>query len=448
MESTVIGRLRIEVRGGSLEIVGSKDSSSVPIGSSAVVVGRSKGCTLVVDDKQVSKLHAEFVATEFGVRVRDLGSRNGTYVGEHRVDQAYLTSTATVQCGDTKLRFKPARAEEKDMPKRTEFGRLVGRTPEMVDVFEKLARVAATDISLLILGETGTGKELVAKAVHEAGDRASKPFVVIDCTTVPSALAESTLFGHERGSFTGASERRISPFVEASGGTVFLDELGELPADVQGKLLRALAEKQIKSVGGTAYRSVDVRIIAATRRELRHEINAGQFRSDLYFRIADMTIEMPPLRRRKADIRFLAQRIFAELGEPDAFARCTEDFLGQLERHDWPGNVRELRKALNVALSLSRGEEIETVPEMLQLAEPSSTARVSSARMAAEIQRDVVGPIWRDYYAQLYEEMEGNITEIALRSGITRVTVRRLLRLYGIGDEARARRTQRARGRS
>jgi transcriptional regulator with AAA-type ATPase domain len=208
MDSTVIGRLRVEVRGGTVEVVGSKPSLSLPIGESPLVIGRSKGCALALDDKQVSKLHAELVATELGVRVRDLGSRNGTYVDEHRIDQGYLTSAAIVQCGDTKLRFKPARVEEKDVPRRTEFGRLVGRTPAMVDIFEKLAKVAATDISLLILGETGTGKELVAKAVHDAGDRASKPFVVIDCTTVPSALAESTLFGHERGSFTGASERR------------------------------------------------------------------------------------------------------------------------------------------------------------------------------------------------------------------------------------------------
>src|SRR5207237_1190689 len=224
-----------------------------------------------------------------------------------------------------------------------EFGPLVGTSPLMRAVFDKLKKAAPTELTCLITGETGSGKELVAQAIHMGSARANKPFVVVDCGAIPATLAESALFGHERGAFTGAVDKRISPFVEADGGTIFLDELGELPVDVQPKLLRALAEQRIKSVGSNSYRPVNVRVIAATRRDLVREVNAGTFRSDLYFRVAQLRIELPALRERTEDIPALVRKMITDLGDPTAYSRITNDSLERLMRHDWPGNVRELR---------------------------------------------------------------------------------------------------------
>ena len=200
------------------------------------------------------------------------------------------------------------------MPDAAEFGPLVGKSAAMRTVFERLRKTAPTELSVLIMGETGTGKELVAQAIHEASPRAHKPFVVVDCGAIPASLAESALFGHERGRFTGAVDRRISPFVEADGGTIFLDELGELPIDVQPKLLRALAEQRVKSVGSNAYKPVNVRVIAATRRDLVREVNEGTFRSDLFFRVAQLRVELPALRSRLEDIPALVRRMMNDLG--------------------------------------------------------------------------------------------------------------------------------------
>ena len=224
----------------------------------------------------------------------------------------------------------------------------------MRGVFERLKKAAPTDLTVLVTGETGTGKELVAQAIHEASSRAHKPFVVVDCGAIPATLAESALFGHERGSFTGAVDKRISPFVEADGGTIFLDELGELPLDVQPKLLRALAEQRIKSVGSNSYRPVNVRVIAATRRDLVREVNAGTFRSDLYFRVAQLKVELPSLRQRLEDIPVLVRRMIEDLGDKDSYGRITNDSLERLMRHDWPGNVRELRNVVAVALAFTK----------------------------------------------------------------------------------------------
>ncbi len=434
MDSTVIGRSRLEVRGGTLEIVGAK-STRITIGTDPCTIGRTAGCTIVLDDKQVSKVHAELIATDLGVHLRDLDSRNGTFLGEHRVHDAYLTKPALIRCGDTKLSFTPKRPEEHVATVRNQFGRLVGSTPEMRAIFDKLALIAPTDISVLIGGETGTGKELVAQAIHDASTRAKGPFVVIDCGAIPASLAESTLFGHERGSFTGAVEKRISPFVEATGGTVFLDELGELPLEVQPKLLRALADQRIKSVGSNTYRQVDVRILAATRRELRKEVNAGSFRSDLLFRIAQVSVELPPLRRRMADLQVLVKRIVAELADESASSRLTEAFLDRLARHDWPGNVRELRSVVNVALAVSKGGPIEGMPDLIQLGGAASLDESLLLRTIAELERDVISPIWREYFAKLHVETKGNVSEIARRAAVSRPTARAMLRKYGIGSD-------------
>ncbi len=342
MESTIVAKGKLEVRGGSLKVTrGKGNKSELDIGPETSVVGRNEACDLVLDDKRVSAVHMELVATERGVRVRDLGSRNGTFLSDTRVGEVYLLKSTVLTCGESALEFSPSTPEQVDVPDVAEFGPLVGASAIMRSVFERLRKAAPTELTVLITGETGTGKELVAQAIHEASARKNKPFVVVDCSAIPSSIAESTLFGHERGSFTGAVDKRISPFVEADGGTIFLDELGELPVDVQPKLLRALAEQRVKSVGSNTYRPVNVRVLAATRRDLVREVNSSSTsEADLYFRVAQLKVELPALRERLEDIPGLVRRMCADLGEKAAYNRISSDSLERLMRHDWPGNVR------------------------------------------------------------------------------------------------------------
>jgi len=281
LDITVGLRNRVNVRGGRLRL--DSDDTWFEIGQDPLILGRNPACQVVIEDGKVSAVHAEFTATEHGVKVRDLASRNGTYVSDVRVGEVYVSNACTLRVGATDIHFEPLSPERVTVPPIPSFGPLVGHSEEMRKIFDRLTKIAPTELTVLICGETGTGKELAALAIHEASKRKGKPFVVVDCGSIPPTLAEATLFGHERGAFTGAVDKHLSPFHEAEGGTIFLDELGELPLDVQPKLLRALAERRVKSVGGSTYKSFDVRVIAATRRDLVRGVNSGAFRSDLYF---------------------------------------------------------------------------------------------------------------------------------------------------------------------
>src|ERR1700722_19892748 len=434
MDATIVAKGRFEVLGGTLTVAKGKGTKThIEVGPETNVVGRNEACDLVLDDRKVSAVHMELVATERGVRVRDLGSRNGTFLGGTRIGEVYLLKPTQILCGDTVLEFAPTAAEQVDVPDVAEFGPLVGSSAGMRAVFERLRKTAPTELTVLITGETGTGKELVAQAIHEASPRAHKPFVVVDCGSIPATLAESALFGHERGSFTGAVDKRISPFVEADGGTIFLDELGELPIDVQPKLLRALAEQRVKSVGSNAYRSVNVRVIAATRRDLVREVNAGTFRSDLYFRVAQLKVELPALRQRLEDIPALVRRMMVDLGDPHAYDRITNDSLERLMRHDWPGNVRELRNVIAVALAFGKEGPLDLAQHLapnVQAAESTPTR----GRTFQDAKRDVLSRFEREYFTALYAECSGNVSEIGRRAAMERAHVRGYLRRHGIGD--------------
>ncbi len=437
MDSTIVAKGRFEVRGGTLTVAKGKGTKpKLEIGPETNVVGRNEACDLVLDDRKVSAVHMELVATERGVRVRDLGSRNGTFVGDTRIGEVYLLKPTSVVCGDTILEFAPTRAEQVDIPDVAEFGPLVGTSAGMRAVFERLRKTAPTELTVLITGETGTGKELVAQAIHEASPRANKPFVVVDCGAIPASLAESALFGHERGSFTGAVDKRISPFVEADGGTIFLDELGELPIDVQPKLLRALAEQRVKSVGSNAYRSVNVRVIAATRRDLVREVNDGTFRSDLFFRVAQLKVELPSLRQRLEDIPALVRRMMVDLGDPHAYERITNDSLERLMRHDWPGNVRELRNVIAVALAFGKEGPLDLAQHLAPLAQAAESTP-TRGRTFQDAKRDVLARFEREYFTALYAECSGNVSEIGRRAAMERAHVRGYLRRHGIGDANR-----------
>lgn len=436
----------LRVLGGTIRPFGRSEATSLP-GEHSLMLGRHRTCHLVLDDPRVSAVHAEMTASVDGVRLRDLGSTNGTYVGGVRVSEVFLDTRTVFRVASTNILFEPC-AVEVAMAEVPRFGALVGQSQVMRALFSRLQRVAPTDLTVLLGGETGTGKELAARAIHEASARAKGPFVVVDCASIPASLAESTLFGHEKGAFTGATDRRTSPFVEATGGTIFLDELGELPIDLQPKLLRALAERRIKPVGGSTYRPVDVRVVAATRRNLAREVNDGAFRSDLFFRLAEVQVEMPSLRARLDDIPILVGAMLRELGDADGLARVSGDELARLIRHDWPGNVRELRNAVSVAYALSDGGALEIAPhlgalsaprasdELIELAAPPPPPRGSGIAMHSvsfkDAKQDSLTRFEREYFGSLHRETGGNVSEMARRSGLERAHVRMYLRRHGI----------------
>ncbi|MBK8941259.1 MAG: sigma 54-interacting transcriptional regulator [Polyangiaceae bacterium] len=440
LDATVAGsKTRLEVRGGRIRVAKGEWRE---VGTEPVIVGRNAACQIVLDDSKVSAVHAEFLATPTGVRLRDLGSRNGTWVGGVRVADVYLSANTKVRVGESELFFEPLRPEKVAIAAIPAFGPLVGAGAPMRAIFDRLAKIAPTDLTVLIQGETGTGKELVAQAIHLASNRAKKPFVVVDCGSIPPTLAEATLFGHERGAYTGAVDKRLSPFEEAHGGTIFLDELGELPLEVQPKLLRALAERRIKSVGGSNYREVDVRVLAATRRDLVRAVNAGTFRSDLYFRVAQVKIEMMALRQRLEDIPVLVRKMLKDLGDESAIERITTITFERLMRHDWPGNVRELRNAVAVAFALaSEEEELDIAAHLGALSESPAATSAGAGTIAVafrgrpfqEAKRDVLARFERDYFAALADDAKGNVSEMARRAGMERAHVRAYLRRHGIG---------------
>ncbi|HRI63789.1 MAG TPA: sigma-54-dependent Fis family transcriptional regulator, partial [Polyangium sp.] len=311
--------------------------------------GSSPDVDVTLRDPAVSREHLAVRLGPHGFSLSDIGSTNGTFVGDLRVERISFGDDVLVRLGNSVVRLEPlAETVEQEISPRARFGRMLGRSPTMRETFAVLERVAATDLTVLLEGETGTGKELAAEGLHESSGRTGA-FVTVNCGAIPRELLESELFGHERGAFTGAVRERQGAFVAADRGTLFLDEIGELPLDMQAKLLRALERREIKAVGSDRSRSVDVRIVAATNRSLLREVEAQKFRQDLYYRLAVVVVRVPPLRTRLEDLRLLVDHIQDELTRRRAatgltpFTRLDETAYSMLSRYDFPGNVRELR---------------------------------------------------------------------------------------------------------
>ncbi len=414
-------------------LVHGPSGAQVAVDVDPLVVGRDEGAGLKIDDAEVSTLHLEVRAGSDGVIIRDLGSTNGTFVGALRVQEATVTVPTEVTIGRTKLTIEPTSKRRVEVGYLDRFGGLVGSSPKMRRVFSVLEKVAPTQLSVLILGETGCGKEVVAQAIHEASPRKTGPFVVVDCGSIPPTLAESLLFGHERGAFTGANERRKGALSEADGGTLFLDELGELPLELQPKLLRAVAERKIKRVGGSAYEDIDVRILAATRRDLGTEMNAGRFRSDLFFRIAQVRVELPPLRDRLADIEALAITICERAGRAEQAPAVLAWIDQRMGGYDWPGNVRELVNVVSVAATLADTPgAIDDVFALTRGTMPSVEVPRSAATAFADSKKQAISAFEREYFRDLATRAKGNVSEMARQSGMERHHVRAYLRKYGI----------------
>ncbi|MSP91906.1 MAG: sigma 54-dependent Fis family transcriptional regulator [Myxococcales bacterium] len=328
-----------------------------------VYIGSAPDNDLVLDDPSVSRNHMKIDGERTGYRIKDLESKNGTWFAGARLVEAVLGTQAVLRLGQTELHFEHLpELHEVALAREPQFGDLLGTSPEMREIFAILARAAPAEATVLVDGESGTGKELVAEALHQHSRRAQGPFVVFDCSAVQRDLVESELFGHVKGAFTGALATRRGAMADAQGGTLFLDEIGELELDVQPKLLRALEKREIKPVGSNERVPVDVRIVAATNRDLQQMVREGSFREDLYYRLAVLRVQLPPLRRRRTDIPLLVNHFLESAQVRSGRAgpmTVSFDTMQQLQSYAWPGNVRELRNHIERAAVLSEGRELE-----------------------------------------------------------------------------------------
>jgi two-component system, NtrC family, response regulator GlrR len=396
-------------------------------------IGSHPSNTLVIDDRSVSRFHAEVRADGDGVRIVDCDSTNGTVVDGVRVTGAFLRDGSVIEVGRVAIRAS-LRGERTTTPlsEHERFGDMVGRSVGMRALFAVLERAAKTDATVLLEGETGTGKEAAAEAVHAASARASGPFVVVDLGAIPATLVESELFGHERGAFTGAHQRRIGAFEAAKGGTIFLDELGELPAELQPKLLRVLEQRTIRRVGSNDRIPVDVRVVAATNRALRRMVNEGTFRSDLYFRLAVVRAELPPLRERKGDLPLLVATLLDGLGAgPAERARLLEPgFVERLAHGAWVGNVRELRNHIERCLVMELDLPVEGA-----MAEPAHRQVIDASLSYAQARELAIASFEREYLPALVRRHDGNVSRAAREAGIDRAYLHRLLRRHGLGRD-------------
>jgi transcriptional regulator with GAF, ATPase, and Fis domain len=413
--------------------------------SATVRIGAGAGNDVVLDRPTVSSVHAELVVGPGGFRLRDLGSTNGTTVNGIRVIEAIVGDGARlVVGGDVELELRVGKEKvSQPLSAETELHGAVGASPAMRAVFSRIERVGKTDATVLIHGETGTGKEVTAWAIYEASKRKDKPFVVVDCAAIARTLIESELFGHEKGAFTGADKRRIGAFERAHGGTLFLDELGELELELQPKLLRALERREIQRLGGDKPIPVDVRIIAATNRDLRSMVARREFREDLYYRLAVVTLELPPLRERKEDIPVLVDHFLKGLGlGRDALP---DGAMDRFLEHGWPGNARELKNAVERAVVLGEAKPLAPTSSPPTASSPSSPTS-SSTPSPGESGTFTVNPDtpYKDQKAAVIADFEeryvrtlmklhhGNVSAAARVAGIDRMSLHKIIERYGL----------------
>jgi transcriptional regulator with GAF, ATPase, and Fis domain len=418
-----------------LVVEGKDRGQRAEVRSGVARVGTAQGSELRLSDPTVSRVHCEIRVRTDTITLRDHGSTNGTYVGAARIRDADVPAGTLVRVGGTVFRVEVGDTPSfVEISSRTSFGELCGQSVPMRRLYAVLERIATTDTTLLIQGETGTGKDVVARSLHAASRRRGGPYVPIDCGAIPENLFESELFGHVRGAFSGALSDRKGVFEEAEGGTLFLDEIGEMPLALQPKLLRAIETRSIRRVGSNAAKPVDVRIVAATNRDLARCVNEGKFREDLYYRLAVVEVALPPLRERPEDIPLLAQHFYDKLA-PGAGA-LPQEFTRLLASRSFPGNVRELRNFIERSVSL--GFVTQSV---------SSPAAPRSRPPAAPLQADALVPLhlplkdarqaWMERFEEVYlramlQQTGGNVTRAAELSGVSRRFLQRMAARLGI----------------
>ncbi len=403
------------------------------------LVGSSSGVAIRIADRAVSRVHAELEPRADGVWIRDLGSRNGTWIDGMLVERARLPEGARVRLGASTMVVR-ALEEPSQVPlwPTERFGNLIGRSEIMRELFVRLSRYAAADAPVLVQGETGTGKELAAQALHDASPRGTGPFVIVDCGALPESLLESELFGHARGAFTGAVAPRAGAFETAHGGTVFLDEVGELPLSMQPKLLRVLESQSVRRLGESEYRKIDVRFVAATHRDLHAMVGRGAFREDLYFRLAVLPAYLPPLRERSEDVPLLLEHFLSRapgVHIPDAL-------LAEIAAHPWLGNVRELRSfaerviavGIDAAWQMMKGIDVSS-----RLPPPPRPSAVTAGALPPvptdmpfkELREQWIDHLEREYIGAFVRKGM-NAPAIAEVAGLDRTYVLRLMRKHNL----------------
>ena len=437
-----------KLRRAKLVVVeGPDDGKELLIERERVTVGRSVICDLALADKAISGTHFEVLAHEKGFLLRDLDSTNGTFIGDLQVKEVWCKPGTVIRVGQSHLRFDPEKGSvDIELSDEDRFHGIIGKSVRMREIFATLAKIAPTELTVLVNGETGTGKELIARAVHRASKRAERPLVVQDCSAIPKDLIESTLFGHERGAFTGATDRYSGSFEQADGGTIFLDEIGELDLGLQPKLLRVLENREIKRVGGDRQIPVDVRVVAATNRDLRQMVNEGTFREDLYYRLSVVQIELPLLKDRPEDIPPLVEHFLADITRRrfpggEETLRVAPDAMRRMQGYPWPGNIRELKNSVERGGSLA-DESVLTVADLMPGAHKSTSPTVIGGGSAAQFAEDglpfkeakqrVLDEFEAAYLTALLAKHGDNVTRTAQAAGLTRYHLRELAKKYGI----------------
>jgi transcriptional regulator with GAF, ATPase, and Fis domain len=403
-------------------------------------IGSHPGNNLVLDDKLVSRFHLSLTRAGSGWRLGDSGSLNGTRLGGVRVRDADLVlPECRIELGESTVRVRElVSVSAADVAPALSFGDLYGTSIPMRRLYDLLKRAARSDADVLIEGESGTGKELIATELVRRSGRADKPLVIVDCGAISPTLIESELFGHVRGSFTGALRDRVGAFEAADGGTVFLDEIGELPLEMQPKLLRALAAREVRRIGDGKLRKVDVRVVAATNRRLEREVNSGRFREDLYYRLSVVTVRVPPLRERIDDLPLLIDAFLNALDAGDKSHLFPPEVLAEMARYEWPGNVRELKNYVERKVVLE-GADAQSLGMAATVPPPSAGAETEPDGPTVDLElpfkdakERVVEAFERAYLKALFVWAEGNVSRAARKANLDRMYLHRLLQRHGL----------------
>lgn len=427
-------------------------------------IGADPLCDIVLTDPTVSRTHAEVRRRGENYELVDLQSTNGTFIDGISVGRVEITPGSTFQVGRTQIRFASQKEQVAiEVTDRTRYGNIVGQSAALREIFSIMDRVAPSDLSVVIEGETGTGKELIAQAIHEQSARKSKPFVVFDCSAFPATLLESELFGHEKGAFSGAMNRHRGVFERADGGTIFFDELGEMDIEFQAKFLRVLETGEVRRVGGEKTFNVDVRVVAATNRNLEELVEEKMFRRDLFYRLAKVRFNLPALRDRREDVPVLAEH-FLEMMQNDGARRAimTDDAMRTLQAYAWPGNIRQLKNVIEKAVAMCAGSTItsEYLAGELGMQDvrpgsraasslpPSSSGSANHAVVMTPLYEEsgdlvdfrdakeaIIDDFERQYLEKLLEKNRGNISAAAREASVDRRHLYRLLKKHALMDD-------------
>jgi len=421
----------LHVRAASIDVrSGPDDGAHARVESPRFVIGTGERADLLLTDSTVSREHVTLALTPAGLVVRDDNSRNGTFLGTTRIREVLLAGDAVLRLGNTTLSIRiDSGLSDIPVAASSRFGDAIGVSDAMRHVFALLQRAAPTDVTVLLEGESGVGKEVLARAVHDASPRRAGPFVAVDCGSIPAGLIESELFGHVKGAFTGAAQHRIGLVEEADGGTLFLDEIGELPLDLQPKLLRVLEQREVRPVGGREARKVDTRVLAATNRHLASRVADGSFRSDLFYRLNVARVVVPPLRDRIDDIEPLAEMLLRKTLR-DPAAHLAPEIASLLKSYRWPGNVRELKNVVERHALLGAVDR-----QGLFDARDASKLPIRGdvwSMAFHDARRAVLDDFEREYVRRVIEETGGVIVRAAEHAGISRPTLYRMLDRLGI----------------